>query len=95
MDSVIFGKRLAQALVAKRMNQLDAALRSGISQPQISGYVCGRSLPNLDTVDGLITTLDLDPRILFPEWVRKAKLLDRAEERAVQKVRPARVIEVL
>lgn len=93
MDRFTFGKRFAAALADREMPQYLAARLSGRPNARISEYASGVRMPPLDTVDELITTLDLDPRILFPEWFAIGRHLDSVESR--KRLRPPIVSEVL
>lgn len=63
-----WGRRFAEALNDRGISKSDAARMLGITPPRIAEYVSGRRVPPADTLDEIVTKLDLDPAILFPHW---------------------------
>jgi hypothetical protein len=66
--AIRFGQRLAKALDEVPITQAEAARRMDVSPARFSEYVRGVVLPPVSTIDRLISLLNLDPEILFPEW---------------------------
>lgn len=80
-DHKVFGERLAAALAAQKWTQASAARACGVEQSRLSGYCTGSHTPSLRVIVHLIDCLDLDPRIFFPDWCQKARLLDEVDDR--------------
>ncbi len=74
------GARLQKALEARGHNQSTAADVMGWNASRICDYVRGHRSIRLDVLDDMIRTLDLDPRILFPDWtkrIHRAEVIER------------------
>ncbi|MBD5585228.1 MAG: helix-turn-helix transcriptional regulator [Clostridia bacterium] len=52
--------KLAEAIKSSELSQSEIARRLGIAHQQVSGYVCGKQMPALDTLANLCVILDLD-----------------------------------
>ena len=69
-----FGDRFTRALGAKGLTKSEAARRMGHPLPnRMVEYATGYRLPPLDTLSEIIEGLDLDPAILFPDWLTQAR----------------------
>jgi len=53
-------KKLADAIKQSGLTQSEIARRLGVAHQQVSGYVCGKQMPALDTLANLCVILDLD-----------------------------------
>lgn len=68
-----FGRRFSDALADRGISKADAARMLGIAPPRINEYVNGtRGIP-ADTLDEIVSKLDLDPAILFPHWFAQSR----------------------
>lgn len=54
------GAKIAEAIKSSGISQSEIARRLGVAHQQVSGYVCGKQLPALDTLANLCVILDLD-----------------------------------
>lgn len=52
--------KLADVIKNSNLSQSEIARRLGVAHQQVSGYVCGKQLPALDTLANLCVILDLD-----------------------------------
>ena len=52
--------KLAEAIKHSGLSQSEIARRLGVAHQQVSGYVCGKQMPALDTLANLCVVLDLD-----------------------------------
>ena len=52
--------KLAEAIKHSGLSQSEIARRLGVAHQQVSGYVCGKQMPALDTLPNLCVILDLD-----------------------------------
>jgi transcriptional regulator with XRE-family HTH domain len=73
-----FGARFKAARQAAGLTQAAAAAGLGISQPRWAEYEAGVKLPPLLRLLEIIAALDLDPRLLFPEFFTAKKRLPRS-----------------
>ncbi len=53
-------EKLADAIKQSGLSQSEIARRIGVAHQQVSGYVCGKQMPALDTFAKLCVALDLD-----------------------------------
>jgi transcriptional regulator with XRE-family HTH domain len=63
-----FAARLQQARIARGLTQAEAAARLGTPQPRIAEYESGFRTPPVLRLIEIITTLEYDPAIIFPEF---------------------------
>jgi transcriptional regulator with XRE-family HTH domain len=68
-----WGRRFSDALADRGLAKVDAARILGIQPQRIGEYVKGRRVPPADTLDEIVSKLDLDPAILFPHWFAQSK----------------------
>ena len=52
--------KLAEAIKQSGLTQAEIAKRIGVKQPQISCYIKGTKMPEIDTLANLCVILDLD-----------------------------------
>lgn len=70
-----FREALAEQMRERRLQQLELAVRSEVSEAAISLYLSGRRRPRMQTMEKLARGLDLPPQY-FAEWrAAKAKVL--------------------
>lgn len=71
IDRKTFGSRLKESIKAKNLGMVEAANRLGWDYPRLSEYCSGKHFVPMDKLYLMIETLDLDPRIIFPDlWSR-------------------------
>lgn len=68
-----FGKRFLEALEARGLSRSEAARIVGVNPGRMVEYASGARLVPLDTLDEIVAKLDLNPRILFPQWFARAR----------------------
>jgi len=73
MSPVEFGKRLAAARRKAGLTQQAAAKMLGTPQPRLSEYERGHVMPPMPRIMEMIERLNLDPRIVFPEFFQRKR----------------------
>ena len=72
-DAAESGRRLRAARTITGLNQTQAAEKLGMKQASYAPYELGNKVPSWMKLMQWIEKLNLDPAILFPEFVHKTK----------------------
>jgi transcriptional regulator with XRE-family HTH domain len=80
-----WGRRFGDALRDRGLTGAEAARILGISPPRIAEYIGGRRVPPSDTLDEVVSKLDLDPSILFPHWFSQARRIEGFRKRRAKR----------